>query len=67
MASLHDQIIGALRRDIDAFLSKTGMAPSTFGLKSIGDPNFVTDIRAGRVPGLLLIDKVRAFMSEQRS
>lgn len=67
MSSLHQQILSALRADIDMFLSRTGMAASRLGKEALGDPNFVSDLRAGRVPGLLLIDKVRAFMSEHTS
>lgn len=51
---------------IDAFLERTGMAPSRFGQASCGDPNFVSDLRVGREPRLATIRKVDAFMDAYR-
>jgi hypothetical protein len=34
--------------EIERFLSETGMAPSDFGLRFMGDRGFVFDIRQGR-------------------
>ena len=37
-----------LLAEIEGFLEATGMAPSAFGRKTLSDPNFVRDLRAGR-------------------
>ena len=34
----------------DAFLERTGVTPSTFGLQAVGDPNPVRQLRPGRSP-----------------
>jgi hypothetical protein len=39
---------------IHGYLQRTGMAASRFGSLVCGDPNLVTDIEDGRVPGLAL-------------
>lgn len=36
------------QKDVEAFLARTGIAASTFGLKSCGDPNFLTDLKDGQ-------------------
>lgn len=33
---------------IEDFLSRTAMAPTTFGMRSYGDPNLVFGLRKGR-------------------
>ena len=55
----------ALLADIDAFLSRSGMAPSAFGAASMGDPNLVTDLRAGREPRFSTTQRVLAFIEAQ--
>lgn len=52
--------------DIDSYLNRTGMAESAFGRAAVGDPNFVSDCREGREPGLRLIRRVTEFMARRR-
>jgi len=47
---------------IDAFLAKSGMSQTAFGIGSVGDPNFVSDIRSGRMPNLRTIGRVFDFI-----
>lgn len=50
---------------IDAFLERTGMSQTAFGLAVCNDGSFVTDLRRGkREPRLSTIDRVEQFMSE---
>lgn len=47
---------------IEAFLKRSGMTPTAFGVAAVGDGNFVRDLREGRMPGLRLIGKVDAYI-----
>ena len=47
---------------LDAFLERTGLKPSTFGLQATGDPNLVRQLRRGRSPTLATADQILAFM-----
>lgn len=49
--------------DVEAFLTRTGMAPSQFGRAAVNDTHFVFHLRAGRSPSLRMVDRVRAFMA----
>lgn len=52
-----------LPRTIQAFLTKTGMAPTAFGLAALKDPNFVFDLMNGkREPRRKTVQKVCAFI-----
>lgn len=51
---------------IDAFLAETGMSPSLFGRLAVGDPNFVGDLHAGRMPSLRLVERVDEFIEAAR-
>jgi predicted transcriptional regulator len=53
------------RDEIEAFLSRKGMDPTTFGKRAMNDPKFVFDVREGRKPGLDTVDRVRAFMQSE--
>lgn len=53
--------------EIDAFLTRAGMSASAFGRSAVNDPNFVGDIRAGRMPNLGLVDRVHAFIKAHDS
>lgn len=54
----------ALLTDIEAYLVRTGMNATQFGLQALNDPRFVFDLRAGeRSPQAKTIDRVRDFMS----
>ncbi|MEC9346093.1 MAG: hypothetical protein VYB54_07690 [Pseudomonadota bacterium] len=52
-----------LLSDIEAFLDRTGMPPTTFGKSAVGDPNFVGKVRGGMSPRLNTFDRVRRFMA----
>ncbi len=53
--------------EIDAFRSRSGMTASAFGRAALNDPNFVGDLHKGRLPSLVLIDRVRDFMRDQEA
>lgn len=59
--------IQALVDEIDAFRSRNGMTASAFGRAAVNDPNFVGDLLKGRMPSLILIDRVREFMQSQEA
>ena len=44
------------------FLDRTGVKPSTFGLRATGDPNLIRQLRLGRSPRLATADRILAFM-----
>ncbi len=48
--------------DVEAFLNRSGMSQTAFGLAAVGDPSFVPDLRTGRKPGLGLVDRVHDFI-----
>ena len=47
---------------LDAFLERTGLRPSTFGLEATGDPNLIGQLHLGRSPRLVTADQILAFM-----
>ncbi len=49
---------------VSAFLRRTGMRPTTLGLKALGDPNLMRQIEGGRSPSLRTADRVLAFIRE---
>lgn len=51
--------------EIDAFLTRKGMSASAFGKAALNDPNFVGDLRAGRMPNLGLVERVNTFIRAQ--
>jgi len=51
-----------LLRQIELFLRKTELAPTTFGRRSVRDPRLVFDLRNGRQPGAKLAARVKAWM-----
>lgn len=44
------------------FLGRTGLSPTAFGLKALGDPNLMRQIRLGRSPTLRTADRVLAYI-----
>ena len=48
---------------VSAFLGRTGLSPTAFGMKALGDPNLVRQIGRGRSPSLRTADRVLAFMA----
>lgn len=53
-----------LREQIEAFLERTGMAPSRFGLDAMGDGALLPQLKAGRSLSLKNAERVVRFMSE---
>ncbi|WP_420448614.1 helix-turn-helix transcriptional regulator [Candidatus Palauibacter sp.] len=47
---------------IAAFLKSTGMSPTTFGMRAVGDPNLMRQIAEGRSLSLRMADRVLAFI-----
>jgi hypothetical protein len=45
------------------FLRETGMPPTVFGSRAIGDPSLVNDLIAGRELRHRTLSRVEAFMS----
>lgn len=52
-------------REIDAFLKQSGMSATAFGRAAVKDPNFVSDLRAGRMPNLGLVGRVQGFIQSE--
>ncbi len=49
---------------LNAFLGSTGVSPTTFGLKALGDPNLMRQIDGGRSLSLRTADRVLAFVAD---
>ena len=47
---------------IAAFLESTGMSPTAFGMRAVGDPNLMRQIAEGRSLSLRMADRVLAFI-----
>ena len=52
----------ALLTEIEAFLAKSGLTPTKFGLASVNDGHLVANLRRGNSVTLKTADRVRAFM-----
>ena len=50
-------------RRISAFIRDTGMSPSELGKRAVGDPSFWGDLRRGRSPRLVTVERILAFMA----
>jgi hypothetical protein len=55
-----------LIRDIEKFLSATGLAPTRFGRLAAEDPRLVFDLRNGREPRKRMVRRVEHFMNTYR-
>ena len=51
--------------EVEAFLDRSKMSATAFGKGAVNDPNFVGDIRDGRLPSLGLVDRVHDFIRSQ--
>lgn len=51
--------------EVERWLKRTGIAPTQFGKLSVGDPNLVFDLRAGRDPSSKTTARIRAFMQRE--
>ena len=60
MTTLEDQF----RSRVSAFLGRSGLSPTAFGMRAVGDPNLVRQIERGRSPSLRTADRVLAFISD---
>lgn len=47
---------------IEAHCAKSGMSPTAFGTAAVGDPSFVSDLKAGREPRRATIRRVVDFI-----
>ena len=56
--SEHDKLIA----EIERFLDRTGMAPSTFCAEACGQRSFLIRLRNGEGATLRTVEKVRAYM-----
>jgi len=55
------------KAEIESFLSKSGMTPTAFGRAVVSDPNFVRDVRLGRMPSLRLVEKVQTYIHQHEA
>ena len=62
MSSTRDQLL----TDIKAFLERTDVTPTDFGIKSIGDPNLMRRLRNGKDVTLCTADRIRSFMRDYK-
>lgn len=53
--------------DVEKFLKRTGVDPTSFGREALGDPSFVFDLRKGRSPSARTMDKVREWMNDWKA
>lgn len=51
-----------LIQQIDAFLARTGMAPSTFGAKAVNDGKLVARLKAGGSVSLATAESIQRFI-----
>jgi hypothetical protein len=51
--------------EIEAYLSATGMSPTTFGQHTINDPALVIDLRRGRELRRATCQRIRAYIDEK--
>ena len=47
---------------VNAFLASTGLTPTAFGRRALGDPNLMRQIGRGRSPSLRTADRLLAFI-----
>lgn len=55
-----------LASEVDAFLTETGMAPSSFGRQAVNDWRLVDQLKAGREPRRSTANAIRTFMTNYR-
>lgn len=53
----------ALSKEIEEFLSRTGMGPTYFGQLAVGNARLVPRLREGGTVTLPTAEKLRAFMA----
>lgn len=52
----------SLLMEIERYLRRTGVAPTTFGRRAVNDPRLVLDLRRGRVVGSKIRRRVEAVI-----
>jgi sulfate adenylyltransferase subunit 2 len=62
-----DTIASAFLTEIEGFLTKTALDPSSLGKQALGDPSFVSDLRKGRSPSTRTIEKIRSWIRTQET
>ncbi len=60
METLEQQFDSRVR----VFLGRTGLSPTTFGMKALGDPNLMRQLDGGRSLSLRTADRVLAFVAD---
>ncbi len=60
METLEGQFISR----VGVFLGRSGLSPTAFGTKAVGDPNLMRQIGRGRSPSLRTADRILAFIAE---
>lgn len=53
-----------LLEQIEAYLARSNVSPSTFGRLVVRDPRFVEDLRSGRRPGRKIQKRVSSFLDK---
>ena len=56
-----------LLADVEAFIVFSGVTASKLGRSAVSDPRFVTGLRLGREPRRATVQRVRAWMAQERS
>ena len=51
---------------VSAFLGSTGVRPTALGMKAVGDPNLMRQIKRGRSPTLRTADRVLAYIASYK-
>jgi hypothetical protein len=52
-----------LLEQVESYLARSRVPPSTFGRMAVGDPRFVEDLRSGRRPRLNTRKRVYAYLA----
>ena len=60
METLEQQFNSRVR----VFLGRTGVRPTTFGMKALGDAHLVRQLDGGRSPSLRTADRILAFVAD---
>ena len=60
-----DNIAKSFLTEIEAYLAKTQLDPTSLGKQALGDPSFVFDLRKGRSPSTRTIEKLRSWINAQ--
>lgn len=54
----------AFKKAVLSYVRRTGIAQAAFGRQALSDPNFVSDLRAGRRPRAEIRERVMAWMEQ---